>query len=81
MSPTAATAGIFGPALFTLAIWLTGSMQPAVLSLVVFFALGALLLFGAVAMAWFYPLTREKHARVRSMLERKKERANTKEDV
>jgi len=37
--------------------------------------LGALLLFGAIAMAWFYPLTREKHARVRSMLERKKERA------
>jgi hypothetical protein len=24
-----------------------------------------LLLFGAVAMAWFYPLTRERHARVR----------------
>jgi len=36
--------------------------------------LGALLLFGAIAMAWFYPLTRERHARVRSMLERKKER-------
>ncbi len=37
--------------------------------------LGAFLLFGAVAMAWFYPLTRERHARVRAMLERKKERA------
>jgi len=36
--------------------------------------LGALLLFGAVAMAWFYPLTRERHARVRAMLDRKKER-------
>ena len=40
--------------------------------------LGALLLFGAVAMAWFYPLTRERHARVRAMLERKKERAAAK---
>lgn len=36
--------------------------------------LGALLLFGAIGMAWLYPLTREKHARIRSMLERKKER-------
>lgn len=36
--------------------------------------LGALLLFGAVAMAWFYPLTRERHARVRSMLEKRKQR-------
>jgi hypothetical protein len=27
-----------------------------------------------VAIAWFYPLTRERHARVRAMLERKKER-------
>jgi GPH family glycoside/pentoside/hexuronide:cation symporter len=41
--------------------------------------LGALLLFGAVAMAWFYPLTKEKHTRVLSMLERKKERASAKE--
>jgi GPH family glycoside/pentoside/hexuronide:cation symporter len=40
--------------------------------------LGALLLFGAVAMAWFYPLTRERHARIRSMLERKKGRAMVK---
>jgi GPH family glycoside/pentoside/hexuronide:cation symporter len=37
--------------------------------------LGALLLFGAIAMAWFYPLTRERHARVRAMLDRKRERA------
>ena len=37
--------------------------------------LGAVLLFGAITMAWFYPLTRERHARVRAMLERKKERA------
>lgn len=37
--------------------------------------LGALLIFSAVTMAWFYPLTREKHARVLSMLARKKQRA------
>jgi GPH family glycoside/pentoside/hexuronide:cation symporter len=43
--------------------------------------LGALLLFGAVAMAWFYPLTRERHARIRSMLERKKGRAMAKDVI
>lgn len=37
--------------------------------------LGALLLFSAIGMAWFYPLTREKHARIRLLLERKKSRA------
>ena len=35
---------------------------------------GAVLLFSAVAMAWFYPLTREKHARVRKLLEQRKAR-------
>jgi len=35
---------------------------------------GALLLFSAVAMAWFYPLTRERHARIRRLLARRKER-------
>ncbi|MBM3180814.1 MAG: MFS transporter [Chloroflexi bacterium] len=40
--------------------------------------LGAVLLFGAVTMAWFYPLTKEKHIRVRAMLERRKERASAK---
>jgi Na+/melibiose symporter-like transporter len=43
--------------------------------------LGALLIFSAVAMAYFYPLTRERHARVRAMLERKKERALAKEAI
>ncbi len=43
--------------------------------------LGALLIFSAVAMAWFYPLTREKHARVLAMLARKRERALAKESV
>jgi len=35
---------------------------------------GALLLFSAVTMAWFYPLTRERHARIRRLLARRKER-------
>jgi len=35
---------------------------------------GAVLLFSAISMAWFYPLTRERHARIRRLLERKKER-------
>ncbi len=37
--------------------------------------LGAILLFSAVGMAWFYPLTREKHARIRNLLERKRLRS------
>ena len=36
--------------------------------------LGAVLLFSAITMAWFYPLTRERHARIRRLLARKKER-------
>ena len=38
---------------------------------------GAVLLFSAVAMAWFYPLTREKHARVRKLLEQRKARSES----
>ena len=37
--------------------------------------LGTLLLFSAITMAWFYPLTRERHARIRKLLARRKERA------
>jgi GPH family glycoside/pentoside/hexuronide:cation symporter len=33
--------------------------------------LGAILLFSAVAMAWFYPLTRERHGRIRTLLEKR----------
>ena len=36
--------------------------------------MGALLLTGAVIVAWFYPLTRERHARIRHLLERRKQR-------
>jgi len=35
---------------------------------------GGFLLLGAVVMAWLYPLTREKHARIVKLLERKKQR-------
>jgi GPH family glycoside/pentoside/hexuronide:cation symporter len=35
---------------------------------------GAVLLFSAVIFAWFYPLTREKHTRIRKLLARRKER-------
>jgi len=38
---------------------------------------GALLLFSAVAMAWFYPLTRERHARIRRLLARRKEKTTS----
>ncbi|NOY99082.1 MAG: MFS transporter [Chloroflexi bacterium] len=35
---------------------------------------GALLLISAIVMAWFYPLTRERHTRIRRLLARKKAR-------
>ena len=41
---------------------------------------GALLLLSAILMAWFYPLTRERHARIRSLLARKKARQASKEN-
>jgi GPH family glycoside/pentoside/hexuronide:cation symporter len=39
--------------------------------------LGAVLLFSAVTAAWFYPLTRERHARIRKLLARRKDHAHT----
>jgi GPH family glycoside/pentoside/hexuronide:cation symporter len=35
---------------------------------------GALLLLSAIGMAWFYPLTRERHARIRRLLARRNDR-------
>jgi GPH family glycoside/pentoside/hexuronide:cation symporter len=39
--------------------------------------LGAVLLLSAVLMAWFYPLTRERHARIRRLLEQRKSKSGT----
>lgn len=36
--------------------------------------MGAVLLFSAVLVAWFYPLTRERHARIRRLLARRQQR-------
>jgi len=33
-----------------------------------------LLLISAVVVAWFYPLTRQKHARIRALLARRERR-------
>ncbi len=38
---------------------------------------GALLLLSAIAMAWFYPLTRERHDRIRVLLEKRRRRTNS----
>jgi GPH family glycoside/pentoside/hexuronide:cation symporter len=35
---------------------------------------GALLLISAIVVAYFYPLTRERHARIRRLLKQRKER-------
>ncbi len=40
---------------------------------------GAALLLSAILMAWLYPLTRERHARIRRLLERKKARPTPRE--
>lgn len=37
---------------------------------------GAVILCSAVALAWFYPLTRERHARIRRLLAKREDRAN-----
>jgi GPH family glycoside/pentoside/hexuronide:cation symporter len=37
---------------------------------------GALLLFSAIGVAWFYPLSRERHARIRHLLAQRKAREN-----
>jgi GPH family glycoside/pentoside/hexuronide:cation symporter len=37
--------------------------------------MGAVLLVSAIAVAWYYPLTRERHARIRALLERRRQRA------
>jgi GPH family glycoside/pentoside/hexuronide:cation symporter len=36
--------------------------------------LGAVLLFSAIAVAWFYPMTRERHARIRRLAARRRAR-------
>jgi GPH family glycoside/pentoside/hexuronide:cation symporter len=36
--------------------------------------MGTLLLISAIVVAWFYPLTRERHARIRRLLARRKQR-------
>jgi GPH family glycoside/pentoside/hexuronide:cation symporter len=36
---------------------------------------GAVLLFSSIVIAWFYPLTREKHTRIRNLLIRRENRA------
>jgi GPH family glycoside/pentoside/hexuronide:cation symporter len=55
-SPPKAATQFMQPAQTLTAIrWLTGPM-------------GAILLLSAIAVAWFYPLTRERHARIRRLL-------------
>jgi GPH family glycoside/pentoside/hexuronide:cation symporter len=56
--------------------------SPATLTAIRFLIgpLGAVLLFSAIAMAWFYPLTRDRHLRIRRLLARRKERADVAAD-
>ncbi|MCX6031373.1 MAG: MFS transporter [Chloroflexi bacterium] len=37
--------------------------------------IGALLMLGAIAVAWFYPITRERHGRIRALLARRQGRS------
>jgi GPH family glycoside/pentoside/hexuronide:cation symporter len=55
----------------------TQFMQPASALAAIRFLIGpfgAILLFSAVLTAAFYPLTREKHGRIRKLLARRRER-------
>ncbi|MFH2103214.1 MAG: MFS transporter [Chloroflexota bacterium] len=57
-------------------------MQPASALAVIRFLvgpMGLLLLLGAMALAAFYPLTRERHTRIRRLLARRKERSESAE--
>lgn len=42
---------------------------------------GALLLLSAVGVAWFYPLTRERHARIRALLDQRRRRSQPRESA
>jgi GPH family glycoside/pentoside/hexuronide:cation symporter len=48
--------------------WLTGPV-------------GAMLLISAIIVAWFYPLSRQRHARIRRLLQRRRERDNLRNNV
>ncbi|MBN2388854.1 MAG: MFS transporter [Anaerolineales bacterium] len=51
--------------------------QPAATVLTIRFLIGpfgAVLLFSAILFAWFYPLTREKHGRIRRLLDQRKQK-------
>ncbi len=43
--------------------------------------IGGTVLTGAIILAYFYPLSREKHARIQRLLKRRKERSSTSPDV
>jgi len=61
----------------------TQFMQPESALMAIRFLIGpvgAVLLFSAVLMAWFYPLTRERHARIRKLLKKRKGREPAKSD-
>ena len=50
------------------------SQSPETLSAIRFLTgpVGAILLVSAIAVAWYYPLTRERHARIRRLLEKRR---------
>lgn len=49
--------------------------EPAIIAIRILTGpIGALLLLSAIGMAWFYPLTRERHARIRRLLARRQAR-------
>ncbi len=41
--------------------------------------IGALLMLAAIAVAWFYPITRERHARIRALLARRQAQATVRD--
>jgi glycoside/pentoside/hexuronide:cation symporter, GPH family len=62
------------------ATFFTQSQQTLTAMRILIGPFGALLLLSAIVVAWFYPLTREKHNRIRKLLAHKKDRMKTREN-
>lgn len=57
------------------ATYFTQSTQTLTAIRILIGPLGAVLLLSAILMAWFYPLTRQRHSRIRKLLARRKARS------
>jgi GPH family glycoside/pentoside/hexuronide:cation symporter len=57
------------------ATWVTQTPRTLAAIRILTGPVGALLVVGAIGVAWFYPLTRQRHARIRALLARRQSRS------